>query len=71
MLFADLDKFTKTNLLKSGKTLKKCTICSCKAKIFTIGTEDMILRSDLKYNVKDLAKLNCNTTHKAVFNLGI
>lgn len=59
VLIVDSAKFTKDKVLKSGETYWRCAIRSCKAKVFTMGIEDLISRSDLQHDhPKDTKKLN-------------
>lgn len=67
VLIVESGKFTKDKVLKSGETYWRCAIRSCRAKVFTMGVEDLISRSDLQHNHSlDLKKLNRQTISSAV-----
>lgn len=59
VLIVECAKFSKDKILKSGEIYWRCAIRSCKAKVFTMGAEDLISRCDLQHNhTKDIKKLN-------------
>lgn len=59
VLIVESAKFTKDKVLKSGEIYWRCAIRSCKAKVFTMGAEDLISRCDLQHDhPKDIKKLN-------------
>lgn len=47
VLIGESAKFMKNNILKSVDTYWRCAVCSCKAKVFSIGVEDLLSRNDL------------------------
>lgn len=51
--------FSQDKTLKSGETYWRCVKRSCKAKIFTMGPEKLVIRSDLEHNHEcDIKTLN-------------
>ena len=42
--------FSEDKVLKSGETYWRCVKRSCKAKVFTLGQEKLITRSELQHN---------------------
>lgn len=59
VLIVESEKFTKHKELKSGEVCWRCAIRSCKAKIYTVGAENLIMRSELEHShEKNLKKLN-------------
>lgn len=59
LLIVESVSFKKAKVLKSGETFWRCIQQSCKAKVFTIGAENLITRSDLQHcHDKDIKKLN-------------
>lgn len=59
VLIVQFAKFTRDKVLTSGEIYWRCAVRSCKAKVFTIGRNDVISRGDLHHNhPKDIQKLN-------------
>lgn len=52
-------KFTKHKVLTSGEICWRCADRSCKAKVYTVGSENLISRSEIEHNhEKNIKKLN-------------
>lgn len=59
VIIVDSVKFTKHRELKTGEICWRCSDRSCKAKVYTVGSENKILRSEMEHiHKKKLIKLN-------------
>jgi FLYWCH zinc finger domain len=69
LLVLDSFKFRKFKELKSGEIFWRCTEKRCTAKVFTVGSENTVCRSDLNHShLADEKKLNrqivCNSAKR-------